>query len=247
MREFFLENGFDDYLAKPVEIIRLNQIMTRWSPQAKRRDPAAAPSPAAGDEAGGLVVAGLDVQAGIAGIGGSENQYRNLLAVYCRDADSRLAELRAFSGQENDVPAFTIQVHALKSASASIGAMEVSRMAARLEEAGKNGDIPAISENLEPFCTGLALLLDNIGAALRGDPLPGAQTASSVGRTTLTRLREAMNRRDIGAVDKILEAISALRLDEPTKKFVEDISDLSLMSEFKKAVNTIDEWLERDG
>jgi CheY-like chemotaxis protein len=246
MREFFLENGFDDYLAKPVEIIRLNQIMMKWIPQAKRRDPAAAPSPAAGDGAGGLVVAGRVGQAGIAGTGGSERQYRNLLSIYCRDADSRLTELRAFSGQENDAPAFTIQVHALKSASASIGAMEVSRMAARLEEAGKNGDIPAISENLEPFCTGLTLLLDNIRAALRGAPVPGAQTAS-VGRTTLTRLREAMIRQDIGAVDKILEAVSTLSLDEPTKRFMEDISDLSLMSEFKKAVNTIDEWLERNG
>jgi CheY-like chemotaxis protein len=245
MREYFLENGFDDYLAKPVEITRLNQVMMRWIPQDKRRDPAAAPPPAARDEAG-LVVSGLDVQAGIAGTGGSERQYRNLLSIYCRDADSRLAELRAFSGRADDVPALTIQVHALKSASASIGAMEVSRMAARLEEAGKNGDIPAISGNLEPFCARLALLLEDIRAALRGAPACAAQTAS-VGRATLMRLREAMDRQDIGAVDKIVEAISALCLDEPTKRFVEDISDLILMSEFKKAVNTIDEWLERNG
>jgi hypothetical protein len=124
--------------------------------------------------------------------------------------------------------------------------MEVSRMAARLEEAGKNGDIPTISGNLEPFCARLALLLDDIRAALRGASAGAAQTAS-VGRATLMRLREAMDRQDIGAVDKIVEAISALCLDEPTKRFVEDISDLILMSEFKKAVNTIDEWLERNG
>ena len=37
MRELFLENGFDDYLAKPIEIAKLTEIMERWIPQNRRR------------------------------------------------------------------------------------------------------------------------------------------------------------------------------------------------------------------
>jgi CheY-like chemotaxis protein len=36
MRELFLDNGFDDYLAKPIEIPKLNEIMDRWTPKEKR-------------------------------------------------------------------------------------------------------------------------------------------------------------------------------------------------------------------
>jgi signal transduction histidine kinase/CheY-like chemotaxis protein len=38
MREMFLENGFNDYLAKPVELTRLNEIMERWIPKSKRQE-----------------------------------------------------------------------------------------------------------------------------------------------------------------------------------------------------------------
>jgi PAS domain S-box-containing protein len=36
MKELFLERGFNDYLAKPIEILKLHQILTRWVPQEKQ-------------------------------------------------------------------------------------------------------------------------------------------------------------------------------------------------------------------
>jgi signal transduction histidine kinase/FixJ family two-component response regulator len=36
MREMFLANGFNDFLAKPLEISKLNEIMERWIPPEKR-------------------------------------------------------------------------------------------------------------------------------------------------------------------------------------------------------------------
>jgi CheY-like chemotaxis protein len=39
MREMFLENDFDDYLTKPIEISKLNEIMKRWIPKEKREEP----------------------------------------------------------------------------------------------------------------------------------------------------------------------------------------------------------------
>jgi signal transduction histidine kinase/CheY-like chemotaxis protein len=46
MREMFLENGFSDYLAKPVELTRLNEVMERWIPKSKRQE--RKPDPQAG-------------------------------------------------------------------------------------------------------------------------------------------------------------------------------------------------------
>jgi CheY-like chemotaxis protein len=37
MREMFLDQGFDDYLSKPIDIGRLDEIVVRWIPLSKRR------------------------------------------------------------------------------------------------------------------------------------------------------------------------------------------------------------------
>jgi signal transduction histidine kinase/CheY-like chemotaxis protein len=37
MREMFLSKGFNDYLAKPIEVSKLNEIMEKWIPPKKRR------------------------------------------------------------------------------------------------------------------------------------------------------------------------------------------------------------------
>jgi CheY-like chemotaxis protein len=36
MREMFLQNGFSDYLPKPIEMSKLHEIMEKWTPEAKR-------------------------------------------------------------------------------------------------------------------------------------------------------------------------------------------------------------------
>jgi CheY-like chemotaxis protein len=36
MRDVFLHNGFNDYVVKPIEIIKLDEVMSRWMPKEKR-------------------------------------------------------------------------------------------------------------------------------------------------------------------------------------------------------------------
>jgi len=64
------------------------------------------------------------------------------------------------------LPLFVTQVHALKSASASIGAAEVSAWAGKIEAAGKAGNLTFIGKNLSGFAETLAKLIKNINAAL---------------------------------------------------------------------------------
>jgi CheY-like chemotaxis protein len=48
MREKFLRNGFDDFLSKPIDLSKLNELLKKWIPAEKRLDSAtdAAPGPA---------------------------------------------------------------------------------------------------------------------------------------------------------------------------------------------------------
>jgi CheY-like chemotaxis protein len=37
MREMFMDQGFDDYLSKPIDIAKLDEIIGEWIPLSKRK------------------------------------------------------------------------------------------------------------------------------------------------------------------------------------------------------------------
>jgi PAS domain S-box-containing protein len=164
MREMFLEKGFNDYLAKPIELSRLNELMEKWIPGEKRlRAEGYAPPRTAPRSL--FTIEGLDAARGIMMTGGSEPGYREILEVYRRDCEERLKTLGTPPDREA-LAAFVTNVHALKSASASVGAEKLSAQAALLEKAGREGDLALIGANLGEFTAALARLAGDIRSAL---------------------------------------------------------------------------------
>jgi CheY-like chemotaxis protein len=164
MREMFLEKGFDDYLAKPIELSRLNELMEKWIPVEKRLRAESYAAPKAAPRSL-FAIEGLDAAQGIAMTGGSEAGYREILDVYCQDCESRLKTLRESPDQET-LPAFVTNIHALKSASGSVGAGKLSAQAALLEKAGRDGDLAFIEAKLGEFTAELTRLAGDIRSVL---------------------------------------------------------------------------------
>jgi CheY-like chemotaxis protein len=250
MREMFLRNGFNDYLAKPIELTKLNDVMERWIPQEKRLKPRdGRPVKTVFRD---VKVHGLDIARGISLTGGTETEYQDILALYCRDCDERLTLLSQFARRDRPAPedllAFTIQVHALKSASASIGAPEISEKAALLEKAGKDGDLGAIQEGLAGFIGDLGALVRGIREALISWPgtVPegGGETSGDSVKAELARLRTALVEENVRAVDAILKRLDTICPDAKTKQAVNNISDNVLISEFQRAMDIIDDLME---
>ncbi|MDR1300018.1 MAG: response regulator, partial [Oscillospiraceae bacterium] len=157
MKEMFLANGFNDYLAKPVEMSKLDEVMARWIPREKRENAIAPAAPnLSGDS---MRIDGLNTARGLTLTGGSPGQYREILSIYCRDAADRMPILSEIP-DENGLPLFVTQIHAIKSASANIGADAISREARRLETAGRSGDMALIKERLPEFHKNLARLTE---------------------------------------------------------------------------------------
>jgi PAS domain S-box-containing protein len=174
MREIFLKNGFNDFIAKPIEMSKLDAVLKKWIPAEKRRSvseeerkseerkfwgrpsESAAPPDAALPE-----IEGVDAAAGVARIGGSPKRYLELLAAFQKDAESGFS-LLASEPDAASLRLFTTQVHGLKSALANIGADDLSRTAALLENAARREDISAIRENLAPFRDRLTALTERI-------------------------------------------------------------------------------------
>jgi signal transduction histidine kinase/HPt (histidine-containing phosphotransfer) domain-containing protein/ActR/RegA family two-component response regulator len=243
MKEMFLQNRFSDYLSKPIEIGKLNEIMEKWMPEAKREkaEPAvAAPALAAGP-APVLKIEGLDTARGLGLTGGSEKQYREVLALYCQDADRRLETLRDKPDEAN-LALFAAQFHALKSASASIGAAALAEEAERLEAAGKKGDLAFLRDRLPDFCRRLEGLTARIKNARQSDAPRAADAApgEKPDRESLTRLKEALAAEDVIAADRLLKELAQAARSAAMQDAFADISDRVLTAEYADAARLVD-------
>jgi CheY-like chemotaxis protein len=242
MKEMFLSKGFDDYLAKPIEFSKLDAILTKWIMRKKWEKPTALLQTAPQGNAPGLVIAGMDTARGILMTGGSVDGYRQVLTSFCQETRKRLDLFRkGIDSPELPLEQFTIAVHAIKSASASIGAATESAEAARLEQAGKNGDMDFIRETLPAFCEHLGELEERIRTAIgfsddeqeagEGEILP----ADTELLPLLREFRAALKRSDIDDIDRILARFTRRVKDSRLKKIFETISDLVLTGDYDKA------------
>ncbi|MCL2709157.1 MAG: response regulator, partial [Defluviitaleaceae bacterium] len=162
MREMFLMSGFNDFLAKPVDIPLLNAMLGKWIPADKQKK---ATKAQAAPEAPTFEIEGLDVTSGIKNTGGRTDNYIKTLTFFVKDAIEKRDEIpRCLAKGETRL--YITFVHALKSALASIGSPGLSKMAALLERAGNEGDAAQIHENTPGFLEELAKLIEKIQAFL---------------------------------------------------------------------------------
>lgn len=93
----------------------------------------------AGDAFAPLEALGVKTASGLAYCGGDAEFYKELLVEYAGDPDAKLEELTKYHDSKNWKD-YSIKVHAIKSTSKMIGAMDLSSVALFLEEASKECD-----------------------------------------------------------------------------------------------------------
>lgn len=143
-REMFLSEGFSDYLAKPINSVKLEQIILKYLPeelvttnstseitQETNSNPSKTEQPTASDEE-----ASIDWELGLTYNGGIEEMYREILSIFAATKGEKIEKMQnAFT--QGDWKNYTIFVHALKSTALTIGCQKLSNDAKALEMAGK--------------------------------------------------------------------------------------------------------------
>jgi CheY-like chemotaxis protein len=124
MKEMFIRNGFDDFMSKPIDTVILGTMLEKYIAKNKRRGSEGfiggigEPDP---PHVSILEIGGLDVAKGIRQVHGSMEFYCEVLNTFCEDVEERVVAITECL-DNNDIPGYTILVHALKSAAANIGA-----------------------------------------------------------------------------------------------------------------------------
>jgi len=150
-REEFLANGFQDFLSKPLVRERLNALLLQWVPKQLQmaREPGDF-TKQRGLAYGQIKIPGIDMDAAQKYQSGSLEDFMELLRLFCLDGNRKSALLQELL-EKKDYRAYGVEVHGLKSASANIGAMELSGAAKEQETAAENGDGEFIMAHFSEF------------------------------------------------------------------------------------------------
>ncbi len=163
MRERFLDRGFQDFIAKPLDRRELGQLLARWVPE-DRRQAGDAGQEDASLNAEAFQIEGIDIEAASRYYSGGEEGFADLLELYYTDGQRKTGLLLQLS--ESDIARYCVEVHGLKSASANIGAMEVSELARAQENAASQGDTAFIAREFPRLLEAYEALLAQIGLFL---------------------------------------------------------------------------------
>ncbi len=190
-RETYIEDGFDDYIAKPIDPVKLDALLRTWIPQWKQhlkeeaKSVPEAPDPIAplsGSQAGDrtseartpLPRAGehgelLTVRKGLLYAGGDSLGYGEVLRSFLQNADKSLRTLQS-TAEIRNWKKFATEAHATKGIAKGIGAGLLSEASRRMELAGKDSDAVFIEANLPTYLEIYSATLESITILLAADP-----------------------------------------------------------------------------
>jgi len=153
--EMFLKNGFDDFISKPIDIRQLNVCLNRLI----RDKQSSEVIEAAQKEKIELDKKQVSNQ-------GHRQIDAQLALIFARDAEKAVESIKASMknhfDSEEDLHMYIINVHAMKSALANIKSNELSSIAFRLEQAGREKNINVILSETNDFLEKLGMVINEI-------------------------------------------------------------------------------------
>lgn len=149
--------------------------------------------------------------------------------------------------ETNQLLDFKIEVHALKSASASIGAIEVSELARLLEDAVNINNDAYVRENTQEFLDEFNDLLKNIEISIKdliGEDNENKELGDiSLFYEILPKLSDALDNIDMSNCESLLEQLIKLRWNEKESQDITKIKDAIDSYEFDDAIEIIENIL----
>lgn len=181
VQQMFMEEGFAGYLSKPIDVEQMEQIILEFLPkelvstvdsnpashtEGDLESPTAAMRSGEEREKLSRSLASVDIEVGLKNCLGEIGAFYRLLKVVWKDGVERLEQLPVWLENE-EYDRYVIEVHAVKSVCASIGAMSLSQMAKDQEMAGREKRIEQVKQGAEEFRQRYAALLLDIEALLK--------------------------------------------------------------------------------
>ena len=237
-REQYIEAGFNDYLTKPIDTDKLEEMLLTYLPQEKMQE--------AGEEI--MVQENEEIPESLAPLQGAEwldmrigiknsgsvEAYLPLLKIFYESIDETEQAIEGFYAERN-IKDYTIKVHALKSSARIIGAQEFGEEVQLLENAGKAENREYIRAHHEGFIetyrgfkAQLAAVFANEQTAAE-DEKPEADAVLM--ESVYEEMREAAEEMDCDRLEEIFTEMEDYRIPD---------GEVELYKKLKQAVDHFD-------
>ena len=225
----FLENGFDDFISKPIDIRQLNMSLNKLIRDKYPPDVIEA----ARKQKDHIYSGGIP----------KKTLTPDLAEIFARDARKALAIMEAIYlknfRRDDDLSIFIINIHAMKSALANIGEADLSADALKLEQASREKDLKTVLSELPSFLDKLHRTLERL------EPEEGGKDAQDAGdnlylKEKLLAVKEACASFDKKIAKDTLAGIRKKTWPKPVSEQLGELSAHLLHSDFDEAVQVID-------
>lgn len=220
--------GFSDYIAKPIEIKRLDEVLKKYFEEIEE----------------------IDMRSAMEKMSLDEETYREILKVYHKNLPIIVKRLQEAKDGE-DWKQFTIDVHSMKSTSASIGAMKLSEMAKELEWAGKERDTAFIASGFDRFmdmCMKISRELDLYFSTEVGNTATEEVPETEADRPVLpgewlSALYVACEEMDALKAADLLKQVKDKRYGEKEAELLEQLGACIDQYDYDESMELLEKWL----
>lgn len=152
-RELYLKEGFQDYLTKPIDADKFENMLIEYLPDnvvylTNNREVSDEYEPQDAEEfdirESQLYLMGFNLRNGLRYMGGDKSLYGKVLHDFHSILQEKETALRDFL-QKGDMPGYTIIVHSLKGNARSVGADDLADEAFELEKMAKAGQLEDVT------------------------------------------------------------------------------------------------------
>ena len=233
--EIFIQNGFDDFISKPIDIRQLNMVLNKLVRDKHPKDVVeAARRERSNKYSGSTQKKPIDMQ---------------LAEFFVRDAKKTIPVLEALlinkCRRGDDISIFIINVHAMKSALANIGETELSAEAGKLEQAGREQNTKLILSELSLFIEHLYAVVEKLEPKTESSETADDIKDNPYLKEKLLAVKTACSSLDKKTAKDTLAELKQKIWPQSVKEQLSTIAGYLLHSDFDEAKKVIDELIQQ--
>jgi len=243
--DMFLENGFDEFISKPINVSKLNAVLNQFVRDRRTSEFTEFSGEPEPPEMEQESLYSDDVQF-------KEGINPGVINIFIGDARAHLRLLEEFvkSGcPRNDLRMFVVSAHGLRSALAYAGNAELSVFASKLEQLGRSGDIESLEHEIPVFNEALRDCIEKLASMVVDadfETIDCNQANIELLHSKLHEVKAACYEFDKASADDIIKELRKISCSQAVKKLLRDISANLLHGEFDEAANAVSEFLAED-
>lgn len=236
----FLKNGFNDFLEKPIDILKLNNFLRTYLPRKYIVDSKSMSYET--KEFSEIIIKNVDTKKAIQNCCGSLGNYLSLLSVAYHDGKNKINLIKDLANKR-DIINYTIEIHALKTVAALIGDTKLVQLSKRHEIAGTNNDLIFILENVDSLISNYDELLNNIKLVLPNEDLVIKEKNKNFTNQDLYELAkstaDAIDNFDLDAINESLNHLLHYDLSESQILALNKVNSFINILDYENAYNDI--------